>query len=144
MQTLLNTCVTSDHGYVPLAVNTFRSFPHSRLITRFSTRVIRRVPVVQQELHTLPEHLRSTPLFTGFVLQYTIFISLFPPFFLPDLLLYVQCFVNHCLSFCLFFFFGHCAVCPFSIYGFRLHLWYLQTLLTFIKDMKIELLKRSN
>jgi len=27
------------------------------------------------------------------------------------------------------FSFGHCIVCPPSIYGFRLSLWYLQTLL---------------
>jgi hypothetical protein len=30
-----NICVTNDHGYVPLVVNTSRSFPHSRLITEF-------------------------------------------------------------------------------------------------------------
>ena len=33
--------VTNDHGYVPLVVNTFRSFPHSWLITRFVTRLTR-------------------------------------------------------------------------------------------------------
>ena len=27
--TLWNICVTNDHGYVPLVVNTSRSFPHS-------------------------------------------------------------------------------------------------------------------
>jgi hypothetical protein len=43
-------CVTNDHGYVPLVVNTSRSFPHSRLITRFVTRLTRRVPLVEQEL----------------------------------------------------------------------------------------------
>jgi hypothetical protein len=31
---------------------------------------------------------------------------------------------------CLSFSFGHCGVCPSSIYGFWLPLWYLQTLLT--------------
>jgi hypothetical protein len=30
-----NICVTNDHGYVPLVVNTFWSFPHSRLITGY-------------------------------------------------------------------------------------------------------------
>ena len=30
---LWNVCVTKDQGYVPLVVNTSRSFPHSRLIT---------------------------------------------------------------------------------------------------------------
>ena len=39
--------------------------------------------------------------------------------------LYV-CFVDRCLSFCSF---SHCVVCPSSIYGFWLPLWYLQTLL---------------
>ena len=38
------------------------------------------------------------------------------------------CFVDRCLSFCTFSL-GHCVVCSFSIYGFRLPLWYLQTLL---------------
>ena len=35
------------------------------------------------------------------------------------------CFVDRCLS----FFFSHCVICSSSIYGFRLPLWYLQTLL---------------
>ena len=39
------------------------------------------------------------------------------------------CFVDRCLSFCTFCF-GHCVVCS-SIYGFWLHLWYLQTLLIY-------------
>ena len=38
------------------------------------------------------------------------------------------CFVDRCLSFCTFYF-GHCVVCPSSIYGFLLPLLYLQTLL---------------
>jgi len=33
------------------------------------------------------------------------------------------------LSFCPFSF-GHCVVCPSSIYGIRLPIWYLETLLT--------------
>jgi hypothetical protein len=41
-------CVTNDHGYVPLVVNTSRSFPQSRLITGFVTRLKRRVPLVEQ------------------------------------------------------------------------------------------------
>jgi hypothetical protein len=36
------------------------------------------------------------------------------------------CFVDRCLSFCSFSF-GHCVVCPSSIYRFWLPLWYLQT-----------------
>ena len=32
-----NICVTNDHGYVPLAVNTPRLFPNSFLVTGFVT-----------------------------------------------------------------------------------------------------------
>jgi hypothetical protein len=38
------------------------------------------------------------------------------------------CFIDHCLSFCIFSF-GHCVVCSSSIYEFWLPLWYLQSLL---------------
>jgi hypothetical protein len=65
---LWNICVTNDHGYVPLVVNTSRSFPHSRLITGFVTRLIRWVPLVEKELLTLPEHLSSPRLLVGFAL----------------------------------------------------------------------------
>jgi hypothetical protein len=51
---LRNICVTNDHGYVPLVVSIFRSFPHSWLITGFVTRLTRRVSLVEQELLTLP------------------------------------------------------------------------------------------
>jgi len=44
-----------------------------------------------------------------------------------SLVLYVY-FVDRCLSFCTFSF-GHFVVCPYSIYGFWLPLWYLQNLL---------------
>jgi hypothetical protein len=57
--------VTNDHGYVPPVVNTFRSFPHSWLITGFVTRLTRRVSLVEQELLTLREHLSSHLLFSG-------------------------------------------------------------------------------
>jgi hypothetical protein len=42
-----------------LVVNTSRSFPHSRLITEFITWLTRRVPLMEQELYTLPGHLSS-------------------------------------------------------------------------------------
>jgi hypothetical protein len=92
-----NICVTDDHRYVPLVVNTSRSFPRSWLITGFVTRLTRRVSLVEQELLTLPEHLSLPPVFSGIrVTRY--------------LVLYV-CFVDRCLSFvlclltiCLFFF----------------------------------------
>ena len=60
---LWNICVTNDHGYVPLVVNTSQSFPHSRLITGSVTRLTRRVPLVEQELLILSEHLSSPPSF---------------------------------------------------------------------------------
>jgi len=34
-RTIQNICIKNDHGYVPLVVNTSRSFPHSWLITGF-------------------------------------------------------------------------------------------------------------
>ena len=37
------------------------SFPHSRYITGFVTRLTRRVALVEQELLTLPEHMSPTP-----------------------------------------------------------------------------------
>ena len=60
-----NICVTNDHGYVPLVVNTPWSFRNSCLITWFVTRVTRRVSLVEQELPNLPEHLSSPPVFSG-------------------------------------------------------------------------------
>jgi hypothetical protein len=49
-----NICVTNDHGYIPLVVSISRSFPNSWHITVFVTRLTRRVPLVEQELLTLP------------------------------------------------------------------------------------------
>ena len=46
------------------------SFPQSRLIIGFVTRLTRRVSLVEQELLTLPEHLSSFPVLVGFVLFY--------------------------------------------------------------------------
>ena len=109
-----NICVTNDHEYVPLVVNTSRSFPRSWFITGFVTRLTRRMSLVEQELLTLSEHLSSPPVFS--VVRVT-----------RSLVLCV-CFVDRCLSFYAFSF-GHCVVCPSSIYGFWFPLWYLQTLL---------------
>ena len=86
---LCNICVTNDHKYVPLFVNTSRSFPHSWLFTEFVTRLTRRVSLVEQELLTLPEHLSSPSVFSGVRVT-------------RSLVLYV-CFVDCCLSFCTFF-----------------------------------------
>ena len=79
----------------------FRSFPHSRLISGFVTRLTRRVPLVEQELLTLPEHLSSSLVFSGVRVP-------------RSLVLYV-CFVDRWFSFCTFSF-GHCVVCSSSIY----------------------------
>jgi hypothetical protein len=68
------------------------SFIH---ITGFGTRLTRRVSLVEQELLTLPEHLSSPPVFSGFRVT-------------RSLVLYI-CFVDSCLSFCTFSF-GHCVV----------------------------------
>jgi hypothetical protein len=106
---LWNICVTNDHGYVPLEVNTSPYFPHSWLITGFVTRLTRRVSFVEQELLTLSEHLSSPPGFSGVPVT-------------RSAVLYV-CFVDRCLSFCTFSF-GHYVVCSSSIYGFWLPLWY--------------------
>jgi len=62
---------------------------------RFVTRLTRRVPVVEQKLLTLPEHLSSPPVFS--VVRIT-----------QSLVLYA-CFVDRCLSVCTFSF-DHCVV----------------------------------
>ena len=67
------------------------------------TRLRRRVPLVEQELLTLSEHLSSSPVFSGVPVTRSLF-------------LYV-CFVDRCLSFCTFSS-DHCVVCSSSIYGF--------------------------
>ena len=60
---LWNICVTNDHWYVPLVVDTSRSLPHSWLIT-VCIWLNTRVPLVEQELSTLSEHLSSSPGFS--------------------------------------------------------------------------------
>jgi hypothetical protein len=72
------------------------------------------VSLVEQELLTLMKHLSSPLVYSGVRVT-------------RSLVLYV-CFVDRCLFFCTFSF-GHCVVCPSSIYGFWLPLWYFQTLL---------------
>ena len=76
--------------------------PHSWLITGFVTRLTRRVPLVEQELFTIPEHTSSPPVFSGVRDTRSLVICV--------------CFVDRCLSFCTFSF-GHCVVCSSLIYG---------------------------
>ena len=73
------------------------------------------VPLVEQELLSLPEHLSPSSVFSGVRVTRSLVLCV--------------CFVDRCLSFCPFSF-GHCVVCSSSLYGFRLPLWYLQTLRT--------------
>ena len=93
---LWNNCVTNDRRYIPLVVNTSRSFPHSWLITWFVTRLTRRVPLVKQELLTLPEHMNWILVFSGVRVNRSLVVCV--------------SFVDRCLSFffwplcCLFFF----------------------------------------
>ena len=74
-------------------------------------------------LHTLSEHMSSPSVFSGVRVT-------------RSLALHV-CFVDRCLSLCLFSF-GHCVVYPSSIYRFWLPLWYLQTLFNFISEKRKE------
>ena len=109
------SCVLNDNGYVPLVVSNSRSFPHSRLITGFVTKLTLRVQLVEQELPTIPEHLNSPPpVYSGVRVTQS--------------LVWCVCFVNRCLCICPFSL-GHCVVCSSSRYGFWLSLWYLQTIL---------------
>ena len=103
----------NDHGYVPLVINTSRSFPHSWLTTGFVTRLSRRMPLVEQELLTLLENLSSSPVFSGVRVTRSLVLCV--------------CFGDRCLFFCNFSF-GCCVVCSSWIYGFWLSLWYPQTL----------------
>ena len=82
--------LTNDHGYVLLVVNTSRSFPNSWLITGFVTRSTRRVPLVEQELLTHPEHMSSPPVLSGVRVTRSLVLCV--------------CFVDRCLSFCTFSF----------------------------------------
>jgi len=67
----------------------------------FVTRLKRRVPLVRQELLTLPENQSPPPVFSGVRVTRSLFLC--------------ECFVDRCLSFCTFSF-GHCVVCFSSIH----------------------------
>jgi len=70
-----------------------------------SSRLTRRVPLVEQELPTLPEHLSSPTVFSGVRVTRSLVVCV--------------CFADHCLSFCTFPF-AHCVVCYYTIDGFWL------------------------
>jgi hypothetical protein len=54
---LIETCKLNDHGYVPLVVNTSRSFPNSSLMTGFVTRFL--VSVIKCFVFQLDFQLKS-------------------------------------------------------------------------------------
>jgi len=87
LKPLWNICVTNDHEYVPLVVNTSWVLSSYMTYHWVLTRLTRWVPLVEQELHTLPEHVGSSPAFIGV--------------HVPQSLVLCVC----CLSFCPFF--GH-------------------------------------
>ena len=96
---ICSTC-RKVYGYVPLVVNTSRSFPHSWLITGFVTRLTRQLPLVEQELLTLPEHLSSPPVFfngvriTRSLILCVCFVKHFCPFVLFHLAIALSVFLR--------------------------------------------------
>ena len=56
---LRNICVTNDHEYISFVVFTIQSLPRSWFINGISTRVIRRVLLVEHWLLILPENMSS-------------------------------------------------------------------------------------
>ena len=134
---LWNICVTNNHRYVPLIVNTSRSFPHSWFITGFVTRLTRRVSLVEQELLTLPEHLSSPLVFSGLRVTQSLvlcvcFVDLFFPFVLFLLASVLSVLLWHTDSNYPFGIFW--PVCCLSFFDIRIliTLWYLQSLLILI------------
>jgi hypothetical protein len=87
------------------------SFFHSWPITGFVIRLTRRLPLVEQEQLTFPEHPSSVQVFSGVCVTRSLVLCV--------------CFVNHCLS----FFAIVLSILRFmdSYYPFRL--WHLETLL---------------
>ena len=112
--TSFSRCLWFLSDYTPtrsLGISTFRSFPHLWLITGFVTRVTRRVPLVEQELHTLPQHLNSHLVFRGVHVTRSLFLCV------------ILC---KSLFFLLYFFFWPLC-CLFLDFRIWLPLWYLQT-----------------
>jgi hypothetical protein len=89
----------------------------SRLITGFVTRLTRRVPLVEQELLSLPDHLSSPPDFIGVRVTRSLVLCV--------------CFVDRCLPFCTFSF-DHCVVCS-SIYRYGFGLPILTIVLSVLR-----------
>ena len=111
-QPLYNICFTNAHGDSPPVVITFRSFPYSWFSSGFVTKLTRQVSIVQQELPTLPDNMSSLQSFSGIRVTRSLVLCV--------------CIVDRCLSYFPFYY----VICPSLIYGFRLLLWYLLTLLS--------------
>ena len=97
---LWNFCVTNDHGYGLLVVNTSRSFPRSWLITGFLTRLTRRVQLVEQD--HIPEWGSCYSIFSFMCMFCRLLFVLLYFFFWP------LC--------CLFFFDIRILIAPFGIF----------------------------
>ena len=108
--------ITCFRGDVITKANKFKSAtPKSvKIRDKSYSRLTWRVPLVEQELLTLPEHPSSLQVFSGIRV-------------IRSLVLCV-CLVDRCMSFCTFSF-GHYVLCSSSTYGVWLLLWYLQALL---------------
>ena len=87
-------------------------FTYQVMFVAFNTSTMG-VSHVEQELLTVPEHLSSLPVFSGFRVTRSLDFC-----------------VVFCRSLFILFSFGHCVVCPL-IYRLWLPLWYLQTLLAY-------------
>ena len=92
-------------------VKTSRSSSHSWLITRFVTRLLRRVSLVEQELLTHPEHLSSPPVFSTVRVTRSLVFC------------FVYCFIDR---FCCFVLFLLTIVLSVDIWILITSLWYLQ------------------
>ena len=90
--------VSHTTTYVQLVVGTSRSFPHSWLVTGLVTRVMRHMSLVEPKLLTIPEHLSSSLVLSGFrVARSSVFCVLFcrSLFVLLSFFVWLLC----CLSF---------------------------------------------
>ena len=82
-------------------IERYKYLCHKWLITGFVTRLTQQVPLVEQELLTLLEHLSSPPVFSRVRVTRSLALCV--------------CFVDRCLSFCPFFFWPLCCLFFFDI-----------------------------
>ena len=95
------------------------TLPHSWRVTGFVARVMQRMPLVKQDLPTLPEHMNSPPVFNVVRVARSLVFCV------------VLC---GSLSFCTLSF-GHCVICSSLIYGFWFSIWYLHAFLVTLYPM---------